>query len=267
MIGAIIGDIVGSVYEFDRIKTKDFTLFGDYHGEKCGFTDDSVMTLAVAKAILEARGDLTRLTETADEWIHELGHRYPACDWGERFRTWLFCDDPVPYNSFGNGAAMRVSPAAWAAGSQEEALAISDRVTELTHNHPEGMKGARATTACIYLARNGASKEEIRDHVRRYYYPLDQTLDEIRPDYYFNETCQETVPQAIQAFLEAADFEDAIRNAVSLGGDSDTLAAVTGGIAEAFFGVPEDLRRRTEAYLPPDLKEILTAFEKRYGKR
>lgn len=265
MIGAIIGDIIGSVYEFDRIKTKNFVFFEDYHGEKCEFTDDSVMTLAVAKALLQADGDASALSRYAVKAMQELGRKYPYCSWGTRFAAWLFSDDPAPYGSYGNGAAMRISPVAWAASTLEEALEFSDRVTEITHGHPEGIKGARATAACVFLAKNGAGKEEIRDHVRRYYYPLDRSLDGIRPGYSFNETCQHTVPEAIQAFLEAENFEDAIRNAISLGGDSDTLAAITGGIAEAYFGVPDGLRHRAEDYLTNDLKAILSEFEKKYG--
>ena len=266
MIGAVIGDIAGSVYEFDRIKTKDFVLFGDYHGEQCEFTDDSVMTLAVANALLAANGDWSSLPHLADVHMHALAHKYPACDWGGRFAMWLFLDDPAPYNSYGNGSAMRVSPVAYAAASLEEALFLSDQVTQITHNHPEGMKGARATAACIYLARTGHTKEEIRAHVRAQYYPLAETLDEIRPGYSFNETCQFTVPQAIQAFLESNDFEDAIRNAVSLGGDSDTLAAITGSIAEAFYGVPEELRLAALTFLTPDLRDIVEQFEEKYGR-
>ena len=266
MFGAIVGDIAGSVYEFDQIKTKDFELFGDYHGEVCTFTDDTVMTLAVAKALLESRNDCNALSANADKYMHEIGRKYPSCGYGGRFWMWMFLDDPQPYKSYGNGAAMRVSPVAFAASSMEEALFLSDQVTKISHNHPEGIKGSRATTACIFLAKSGKSKQEIREYVQKNYYPLRESLAEIRPDYCFNETCQNTVPQAIQAFLEAADFEDAIRNAISLGGDSDTLAAITGGIAEAFFGVPEDISQKARGYLTPELRNILDEFEMMYQK-
>ncbi len=267
MIGAIAGDIIGSVYEFDRIKTKDFVLFGEYRGEGCEFTDDTVMTAAVARAILSAKPDWSDLAECADRHMHEIGRRYPDCGYGSRFGMWMFLEDPAPYGSYGNGSAMRVSPAAWAASSLEEALLISDRVTGVSHDHPEGMKGARAVTACIYMALHGSGKQAIREMVEAEYYPLDQTLDELRPVCHFDETCQGSVPQAILAFLEAESFEDAIRNAVSLGGDSDTQAAIAGSIAEAYFGVPEEIRQKALGYLTEDLKEILLEFESKYGTR
>ena len=264
MIGAIVGDIVGSVYEFDGIKTKDFVLFADYHREKCEFTDDTVMTLAIAQALLDANENPSILSDCAFHTMQKLGHKYPHCEWGERFAMWLFLEDPCPYNSYGNGAAMRISPVAYAAKSLEHALELSDIVTGITHNHPEGIKGARATTESIWLARNGFTKEQIKNDIAEKYYPLNNTIDEIRLNYQFSETCQETVPQAIQCFLESDCFEDAIRNAVSLGGDSDTLAAITGGIAEAYYGVPKNLRDKALSYLTSDLKEILFCFEDKY---
>ena len=263
MIGAIIGDIAGSVYEFSSIKTKDFPLFGDWKGRRCRFTDDSAMTLAVAGALLEASGE--DLEACAVRWMQKIGRRYPDAGYGGTFIRWLQAEEPAPYHSYGNGSAMRVSPVAWAAGSLEEALRYSDAVTAVTHDHPEGLKGARAAAACVYLARTGASKEAIRDHVREYYYPLKETLAEIRPGYSFDVTCQGAVPQAIQAFLEAESFEDAIRNAISLGGDSDTQAAIAGSIAAPFFGVPRAMREKALTFLPEDLKAILEAFEARFG--
>jgi ADP-ribosylglycohydrolase len=227
MLGAIIGDIVGSIYEFDNIKTKDFPLFG----EKCFFTDDTVMTVAVADALMK--------DGSADDFIDsmkEFGRLYPDAGYGGNFGWWLTSDDREPYNSYGNGAAMRVSPCAWFAETLEEAEDLAERSAAVTHNHPEGIKGAKATAAAIFLARESKSKAEIKEYIeKKYGYDLNRTLDEIRPVYQFNETCQETVPEAIIAFLESTDFEDAIRNAVSLGGDSDTLAAITGSIAEGAY--------------------------------
>lgn len=266
MLGAIIGDIAGSVFEFNSVKTKEFPLFGSCRGERCAFTDDSVMTLASAKALLEASPDGSDLSDRAVRWMQTLGRRYPNAGYGGRFRCWLFEEHPAPYNSYGNGSAMRVSPAAWAAGSLEEALRFSDALTAVTHDHPEGLKGARAVAACVYLARTGADREAIRDHVRANYYPLKETLAEIRPRYRFDVTCQGSVPQAIQAFLEAESFEDAIRNAISLGGDSDTQAAIAGSIAGPYFGIPAALREEALTFLPEDLKAILFAFEERFGE-
>ena len=266
MFGAVIGDIVGSIYEFDNIRTKDFPLFG----KKCAFTDDSIMTLAVANALLET-GDVRDETVLKDACIRnmkELGGKYPwpMGGYGGRFSRWLRSDESEPYNSWGNGAAMRVSPCGFAAKSLEDAENLARISAEVTHNHPEGVKGAQATAACIYLARTGNSPGAIRSYVTERYYPLDYTLDEIRPRYRFDDSCQGTVPQAIQAFLEAKDFEDAIRNAISLGGDSDTLAAITGGIAEAFFGVPDEIAAKAREYLTPELLNILDAFEASYQK-
>ena len=177
---------------------------------------------------------------------------------------WMYTDDPKPYNSYGNGAAMRVSPCGFAGSSLEEAKMLSQIVTEVTHDHPEGIKGAEATTAAIYLARKGKSIPEIRDHIDKHYYPMNFTLDQIRPAYTFNETCQKTVPQAIMSFLESTGFEDAVRNAVSLGGDSDTLGAITGSIAEAYYGIPADIRDSALSYLDKRLSAILNEFESRY---
>ncbi len=261
MLGAIIGDIVGSVYEFDNHRSKEFPLFT----RRCTPTDDSIMTLAVAQSILNAGTDYMRLEEEAVANMRALGAEYPGADYGGRFCSWLRTYDPKPYGSYGNGAAMRVSPCGFAASSLEEAIRMSDAVTKVTHNHPEGMKGAEATTVAIYMARTGKNKDEIREIIERDYYKLDFTLDEIRPTYYFNETCQNTVPQAIEAFLESASFEDAIRNAISIGGDSDTLAAITGSIAEAFYGIPSNIRKLSLPYLDATQLSILNAFESKYG--
>ncbi len=257
MLGAIIGDIVGSRFEWNNHRSKDFELFTS----KCEPTDDSIMTLAIAKALMSCSGDYRNLGEKAVYWMRRIGQPYPYCGYGGRFREWMYSANPQPYNSFGNGAAMRVSACGFIAKSLDEAKSLSRAVTEVTHNHPEGIKGAEATTAAIYLARTGRTIDEIRGTVQETYYPLDFTLDSIRDTYRFNETCQETVPQAIEAFLESTGFEDAIRNAISIGGDSDTLAAITGGIAEAYYGVPDDIRQSAEGFLDPELLAILREFE------
>ncbi len=269
MLGAIIGDIAGSRFEFNNHRSKEFELFTD----TCFATDDSIMTLAVAKAIMEAErsaGSADRddafysaLGDLTVKSMREIGQRYPHCGYGGRFHQWMFSPNPRPYNSFGNGAAMRVSPTGFAARTLSEVRRMSEAVTAVTHNHPEGIKGAEATAVAIFMARNGATPEEIREAVVRDYYPLDFTIDGIRESYQFNETCQETVPQAIEAFLESSSFEDAIRTAISVGGDSDTLAAITGSIAEAYYGVPADLRERALRFLDKDLRAIYdewTAF-------
>lgn len=230
MIGAIIGDIVGSRFEWDNHRSKEFELFT----EDCFATDDSIMTLAIGKALMESKNDWNDLGEQAVRCMQEVGRPYPHCGYGGRFWDWMYSDHPKPYNSFGNGAAMRVSACGFIAKSLEEAKKLSKAVTEVTHNHPEGLKGAEATVVAIYMARTGCSIEAIRDVIDREYYTMNFTLDEIRDTYAFNETCQDTVPQALEAFFESTSFEDAIRNAISVGGDSDTLAAITGGIAEAY---------------------------------
>ena len=253
MIGAIIGDIVGSIYEFNNYRSKDFRLFQD----EMFFTDDTVMTIAIAKALKE-KGDAG---ENAIRWMRKLGARYPYSGYGGRFREWLFDESMGPYNSYGNGSAMRVSAVGWFADGIEEVKELSRKVTEVTHNHPEGLKGAEATALCVYHLLNGMGKEELRELVERDYYRLDFTIDGIRESYEFNESCQGTVPQAIEAFLESRDFEDAIRNAISVGGDSDTLAAITGALAEAHYGVPEPIRTKAEEILTPELRSLLHEVE------
>ncbi|NMA13738.1 MAG: ADP-ribosylglycohydrolase [Clostridia bacterium] len=260
MLGAIIGDIVGSRFEWNNTKTKEFELL-NYH---CFVTDDSIMTLAVAKAILDSNKDLDEISKTVVKCMQEIGRPYPNCGYGGMFYEWMYSDNPQPYNSFGNGAAMRVSACGFSAGSLEEAIMLSKKVTDVTHNHPEGIKGAEATAVAIYLARTGNSIPEIRDYINDNYYPMNFTLNGIRDTYQFNETCQETVPQAIMAFLESTSFEDAIRNAISIGGDSDTLAAITGGIAEAYYGIPNQIRKHALTYLDERLMKILVDFENKY---
>lgn len=241
MYGTILGDIIGCPFEFDRgDKTKDFKLFS----RRSHFTDDSVMTLAVCEALLKVGQDAT-VKEIGDAVITSMqswGRRYPHEGYGGYFRCWLTARHPEPYNSFGKGSAMRVSAAGWLYDSLEKTRVVAKATANVTHNHPEGIKGAESTASAIFMARNGSSKEEIKKYIENeFHYDLNRTLDEIRPSFHMHETCQKTVPEAIIAFLEAKDFEDTIRNAVSLGGDTDTLGAITGSIAEAYFGIPEAL--------------------------
>ena len=222
------------------------------------------MSLAIAKAIIESEEDWSNLKALAVKYMQGVGRPYPNCGYGGMFQKWMYSNNPAPYNSFGNGAAMRVSACGFAAKNFKEVTLLSRKVTEVTHNHPEGIKGAEATAVAIYMARNDSNILEIRDYIHKNYYPMDFTLDGIRDGYKFNETCQETVPQAIMAFLESTGFEDAIRNAISIGGDSDTLAAITGGIAEAYYGIPTDIRKHALTYLDERLLEILVDFENIY---
>ena len=259
MLGAIVGDIVGSRFEWDNHRSKEFDLLT----YKCFFTDDSVMSLALAQAILESKPDYSDLAEKSVECMQRIGRKYPDCGYGGRFYGWMFSDEPKPYNSFGNGAAMRVSAAGFAAGSMNEAKMLAERITAVTHNHPEGVKGAEATGSAIFLAREGSSKEEIKSYiVQEFGYDLSRTLDEIRPGYSMDATCQGSVPEAILSFLESTDFEDAVRGAVSLGGDTDTIACIAGSIAEAFYGVPETLQEECRSRLPQDMLAVLGAFDK-----
>lgn len=281
MLGAIVGDIVGSVYEWHNIKTKEFPLFRD----DCFFTDDTVMTCAVAEAVMNGG--------TKDDFIDAMkkyGRMYPNADYGGHFGAWLLSDDRKPYNSFGNGSAMRISPCAWVMNCgfcartglwPTQGRAMAKLSAEVTHNHPEGVKGAMATADAIFMCRfyfggyckdystpidddPDECKRRIKSHIERTYgYDLSsKTLDEIRPAYSFNETCQETVPQAILAFLESTDFEDAIRNAISLGGDSDTLAAITGSIAEAAYGIPDSIKEKAYSHLDEPLRDVLRRWKK-----
>lgn len=259
MLGAIIGDIVGSRFEWNNCRSKDFKLFT----QQCSPTDDSIMTLAIGKALIQSKPDWSDLGEQAVRCMQEVGRPYPHSGYGGRFFSWMYSDDPQPYNSFGNGAAMRVSACGFIANSLEEVKLLSQKVTEVTHNHPEGIKGAEATAVAVYMARTGSMKDEIKEVINRKYYPMNFTLDEIRDTYCFNETCQETVPQALMAFFESTSFEDAIRNAISIGGDSDTIAAITGGIAEAYYGVSDEFRTKAIQYLDKTLRELLFMWENR----
>ena len=260
MLGAIIGDIVGSRFEWNNYRAKDFEFFT----YECFPTDDSIMSLALAQAVIISKQDHTDLKDNAVECMQRIGRNYPDCGYGSSFYNWIFSENPKPYNSFGNGAAMRVSAVGFAANSLEEVKEMSRLITEVTHNHPEGIKGAEATAVAIYMARMGSSILEIRDYIDKNYYLMNFTLDSIRDTYQFNETCQDTVPQALMAFFESTGFEDAIRNAISIGGDSDTIAAICGGVAEAYYGIPADIRKHALTFLDEDLLKILTEFENRY---
>lgn len=270
MIGAIVGDIVGSRFEWHSRKSKEFTLMKGRNESRhpCFFTDDSVMTLAVAKAIMRWKGSgtesLDALSSETIVCMQEFGRLYPRAGYGGAFRRWLRAETPQPYNSWGNGSAMRVSACGWAGRTLDEVKAMSRAVTEVTHNHPEGIKGAEATAVATFLARTGRSMKEIRDVVVRDYYPLDFTLDEIRPTYEFDVSYQGSVPQALEAFFESTSFEDAIRNAISIGGDSDTLGAICGAVAGAYYGVPADIRAKAETFLDVRLLETLHAFEREF---
>jgi len=255
MLGAIAGDIIGSIYEFNNHRSKEFSLFT----QRNHFTDDTVLTIAVAEAILHG-GDYV-------ERFHHYYRRYPNAGYGGRFRRWANAGEIHPYNSWGNGSAMRVSPVGFAFDTLEAVLAEAERSAAVTHNHPEGIKGAQATAAAIFLARTGSSKAAIKTYVTETFgYDLDRRLDQIRPVYQFNESCQETVPEAIIAFLESTDFEDALRNAISIGGDSDTLACITGGIAQAFYGgVPGAIAQETLKRLDNPLRQMTESFLKQFA--
>ena len=262
MFGAILGDIIGSPYEFDffNIKTKEFPLFS----KRSFFTDDTVMTLAIAQAILQCEdtGNDELLKKHFVSSMQTLGNAYPDAGYGCSFSYWLITDDPQPYGSYGNGSAMRVSSVAWLFDSLDEVRRAARLSAEVTHNHPEGIKGAEAAASAIFLARTGSTKDEIRDYItENFNYDLSRTCDEIRPDYHHVESCMETVPEAITAFLESTDFEDCIRTAVSLGGDCDTLTAIAGSIAEGFYGISDELKAECRNRLTNDLLDILVKFE------
>ena len=265
MYGAILGDMIGAPFEFDRgDKTKDFEMFTD----ATGFTDDSVMTIAVAETLMDTMGQddeaiKTALVRSMQKW----GRKYPDAGYGVRFSHWLLKEEPQPYNSYGNGSAMRVSAAGWLYDTLEKTRHAARLTAEVTHNHPEGIKGAEATASAIFLSRTGADKAAIREYIiREFGYDLSRTCDEIRPTYHHVESCQQTVPEAITAFLEGTDFEDVIRTAVSLGGDCDTLTCIAGSIAEAFYGVPILYEAECTARLPEDMLEVLKRFNAARGR-
>jgi ADP-ribosylglycohydrolase len=256
LLGALAGDVIGSVYEYNAPKSTKFELFTPYSQ----ITDDSVLTIAIADAIIN-RGSYL-------DCVREYALKFPGSGYGGMFRQWMYSANPQPYNSFGNGSAMRVSPIGWAFDTVEETLRQAKASAEITHNHPEGIKGAQAVALAIFRARNGVTKEQIRSEITKQFgYDLSFTLDEIRPDYHFDETCQKTVPPAIVAFLEANDFEASIRNAISLGGDADTLAAITGSIAEAFYGgVPEEIVENVRKRVPSELWSVIERFSQEYAR-
>lgn len=261
MYGAILGDIIGSPYEFDMgSKTKEFPLFS----QNSTFTDDTVMTIAVAEAFLDAQPN------AEPQWIRNrlikgmqrYGKAFPYAGYGDTFRRWLRANDPQPYGSYGNGSAMRVSAVAWLHNDLDTVRSMARLSAEVTHNHPEGIKGAEATASAIFLSRTGSAKAEIKAYIEnKFGYDLSRTCDEIRPDYHHVESCQETVPEAITAFLEGESFEDVIRTAVSLGGDCDTLTCIAGSIAEGFYGIPEELKQECRNRLPEQLLDMLQRFD------
>ena len=255
MLGAIVGDVIGSVHEGAGTKTKDFPLFVD----GTTFTDDSVLTVAVAEWILTARNLV--------DLLHSYTETYPGRGYGGMFHHWARRRVREPYNSFGNGAAMRVSPVGFAFETMEEVLAWSKRSAEVTHNHPEGIRGAQATATAIYLARRVRNKDQIKHAIESQFgYDLSARLDQIRPTYDFDETCQGTVPQALASFFESSSFEDALRNAISLGGDADTLACIAGGVAEAYYGeVPQELAKPVRAMMDERLVAVVDRFRERFS--
>jgi ADP-ribosylglycohydrolase len=258
ILGAIVGDIIGSSYEFNNVKSMDFELFTN----DTFFTDDSVLTLATMDAILN-QTDYTQAYQ-------KFGRKYPHRAYGSRFKSWIYSENPKPYNSYGNGSAMRASPIGWYCNSIDDVLVEAQKSAEVTHNHPEGIKGAQAAAAAVYLARIGKRKDEIREFIVDVFdYDLDRTIDEVRPVYDFDVSCQGSVPEAIIAFLESNDYENAVRLAVSIGGDSDTIACIAGGIAEAFYWeILEDITDFVQVILGPDLmKDVVMPFSEKYGRR
>ena len=258
VLGAVIGDIVGSTHEFLQTKSTDF----DFYTDNKHYTDDSVMTIAVAEWLISTPQPIGN--DTLPTIMRKWGKKYPWAGYGRMFHRWLMSDyeaDQRPYNSFGNGAGMRVSACGFFAKSLDEALHLARLSAEVSHNHPEGIKGAQAIASAIFLARQHQPKENIRDYIARQFgYDMDRSCDGIRPDYEFNETCQGSCPEAIIAFLESTDFEDAIRLAISLGGDSDTIGAMTGGIAAAYYGIPDKIALKALDYLPKEMIDVLKEF-------
>lgn len=259
LFGAVTGDIVGSIYEFRNIKTKDFPFFSP----SCNITDDSCMTIAVAAAIDDWKKHGGDLSELAIKYMRDIGNKYPNMGYGYGFARWLMADKPEPpYNSWGNGAAMRISAAGWYGKSISEVKRFSYMVTSVTHDHIEGIKGAEATAVAIFLARTGSSKEEIAKYITENYYDWRASVSELQENYSWDGSCQGTVPPALQCFFESESFEDAIRNAISIGGDSDTIGAITGAVAEAYYGIPEEIKEKAKIYIPEDLLQMVIELEK-----
>ncbi|MBQ6930661.1 MAG: ADP-ribosylglycohydrolase family protein [Clostridia bacterium] len=264
MLGAIIGDVIGSPYETYSDKSKDFRLFDG----ACRATDDSIMTIAVGCACVDSDiDDEEAFKSCLVERMRELGREYPDAGYGRMFYEWLMSDTKGDYGSRSNGSAMRVSPVAWAADSIEQAETLAKWSAEVTHSHPEGIRGAQAVAAAVYMARNGSGKDEIREYIEDKYYNLGFTVDEIRPGYRFDVSCEGSVPQAIVCFLESEDFEDAVRNAVSLGGDADTQGCIAGAIAEAFYGIPEDIQEEVFDYLDETLQDYYWGYSQELYNR
>ena len=258
MLGAIIGDIVGSRFEFNNIKTKEFKLFD----KGCMVTDDSVMSVAVAEMCLN--GYVPNNKEMIIKTFKKWGQNYPNAGYGGRFFHWVLSDNPLPYNSYGNGSAMRISAIGFYANTKEEVEEYSKAVTEVTHNHPEGIKGAYVTAMCIFMARNGSTKEEIKEFVSKYY-DINFDYETLRKTYrHEEEICQNTVPQAIYCFLISNGFEDCLRTTISIGGDCDTTAAISCAIAEAYYGIPKRIKEEVQDYIPNDLKEIIKRFDNEF---
>lgn len=258
MLGAIIGDIAGSIYEFNNIKTEDFTPFEG----KCFFTDDTVMTVAVADALMSGKRDPKKTEACMIKSMKKFGKSYPNAGYGGRFSAWLLNPDPKPYDSFGNGSAMRVSPVAWYFHSLEKVQQFAEISAKVTHDHPEGIKGASAVATAIFMARNGRDKDYIKRYIElKYHYDFSKTLDEIRPSYNFDETCQGTVPVAFEVFFEAESFEDTLKKAISIGGDSDTLAAIACSIAEGFYPIPKELKEKALAVLDRKILSMLKKWD------
>ena len=256
MYGAILGDIVGSRFEFHNYKEKDFELFT----YDCEITDDTVMTIAVEKALMESGYKYWNLSKKTRYFLREFGRKYPYLSYGANFKGWLLENDRKSTNSYGNGAAMRISGVGWGATDLKQVKRMSRVVTTVSHSHLEAIKGAEAIASCIYLARTKHSKDEIRSYVENNYYPMNFTFKKIRKTYSYNVSCQGSVPQAIECFLESTDFEDALRNAISLGGDSDTIGAMTGCIAEAYYGIPSWMIDKAKEYLPDELIQAEEQF-------
>lgn len=276
-MGAIIGDIAGSRFEFNPIRNKDFELLvkGENYlskkqtykefQETCRFTDDTVMTIAILNALLEAKGSYDNLTELAIKNMKMFGRKYPLAGYGSKFNAWLTLPITEPYNSYGNGSAMRISPVPYFAKTLDEVKLLSKLVTEVTHNHPEGIKGAEATAVCIWLALHGYDKEYIKNYVENNYYKLDFDYDDLVKNYTHVESCQESVPQSLFAFFISNSYEDTIRTAISMGGDADTMACISGAVAAAYYGVPEKLESKGKEFLPEEFLDVLEKLkEKKY---
>lgn len=260
MLGAIIGDIIGSSHEFKPIKTTEFELF-DNHSR---FTDDTILTVAVMKAIMESRELNTDLSSTTTNMMQFLARSYHKCGFGTLFTLWLRDGETKPYNSYGNGAAMRISPVAYAGDKLEEVLDMAEVITNTTHNHPYSIMAAKATVSAIFMAKHKATKEDIKKYIRENYYPEEIDLDKIRPTYEFDATCQGSVPESFQCFFDANSFEETVRLAVSLGGDSDTQACIAGAIAGEYYGIPQDIQDKAKEYLDNYIIEAVDKFEQEY---